>query len=179
MVQKGFTSQIGVFFEGWCISRQYNPTNATPEIIAMFISSQFADGKHPSTLNRRPAAIKFAYSCLEKDSPTEKEIVRATLKGIRRDETAPSIKPKKAAVVMIIKEMVKLYSSNSLRDIRDRAILLLGFAGAFRRSELVAINIEDISINDKGMEIIIHQSKTDQEKQDEIIIILPAKDTVF
>jgi len=166
-------------FENWCELRGYQPTDATPEIIAMFVSSQFADGKHPSTLNRRLAAIKFAYKCIDKLSPTDNEIVRGALKGIRRDEKAPPIKAKKAAVVKIIKEMVQLCESNSLRDIRDRAILLLGFAGAFRRSELVAINIEDISFNEKGMEIKIHKSKTDQEKQGNIKIILSAKDKPF
>ena len=145
----------------------------------MFISSQFTTGKHPSTLNRRLAAIKFAYSCLEIESPTDSEVVRAALKGIKRDEKAPPVKAKKAAVVNIIKNMVQLCDSSSLRGIRDRAILLLGFAGAFRRIELVGINIEDIDFKEKGMEIKIHKSKTDQEKQGNIKIILPAKDKAY
>jgi site-specific recombinase XerD len=162
-------------FEVWCNQRHYQAINATPEVVAMFIGSQFEDGLHPSTLNRRLAAIKFAYSCLNKESPTDNTLVKATLKGIRRDEQAPPVKAKKAAVTYIIKEMIQLCSSNSLRHIRDRAILLLGFAGAFRRSELTAINIEDITFTIKGMDIKIHRSKTDQEKKGDIKIILPAK----
>ena len=115
----------------------------------MFIASQFKDGLHPSTLNRRLAAIQFAYSCLEKESPTKNTIVRATLKGARRDKHAPPTKSKKAALSSIVKDMVMLSPSNSLRDIRDRAILLLSFAGAFRRSELVAINLENIFLTPK------------------------------
>ena len=167
-------------FENWCNLRRYQATEATPEIIAMFIGSQFDDGLHPSTLNRRLAAIKFAYSCLNQESPTDNAAVKATLKGIRRDEKAPPVKAKKAATTNIIIEMVRLCSSNSLRDIRDRAILLLGFAGAFRRSELVTINLEDITYNNnKGMEIKIHRSKTDQEDKGDIKIILPAKDKSY
>lgn len=166
-------------FENWCTQRQYQSLNSTPEIIAMFISSQFDAGLHPSTLNRRLSAIKFAYSCLEKESPTDKSVVRATLKGIRRDKNAPPVKSKKAVVTNIIKEMVQLCPSNSLRDIRDRAILLLGFAGAFRRSELVAINFEDISFNTNGMDIKIHRSKTDQEGKGYFKVILPSTDKMY
>ncbi len=137
-------------FEKWCLKRQYQAIDATPEIISMFIASQFNDGLHPSTLNRRLAAIKFVFSCLEKESPTNKTIVRATLKGARRDRYAPPTKSKKAAIASIIKDMVLLCSTASLRDIRDRAILLLGFAGAFRRSELVAINFDIHSFRVKG-----------------------------
>lgn len=166
-------------FENWCSQRQYQAINATPEIIAMFIAAQYEEGLHPSTLNRRLSAIKFAYSCLEKESPTDKSVVRSTLKGIRRDKNAPPIKSKKAFITNLIKEMVQLCPTNSLRDIRDRAILLLGFAGAFRRSELVAINYEDLSFNSKGMDIKIHRSKTDQEGKGDFKVILPSKDKMY
>ncbi len=166
-------------FEDWCNKRNFQATNATPEIIGMFIASQFEDGRHPSTLNRRLAAIKFAYSCLEKESPTDNAVVRGVLKGIKRDENAPPIKAKMAAKNTHIKEMVQLCPSNSLRDMRDRAILLLLFAGAFRRSELIAINIEDITWNEKGMEIKILRSKTDQESKGDVTVILPAENEIY
>jgi hypothetical protein len=51
-----------------------------------------------------------------------------------------------------------------LADVRDRALLLLGFAGALRRSELVALNVDDISEDDDGLVLLIHKSKTDQER---------------
>ena len=168
-----------LIFENWCLRRQYQATNATPEIVSMFIASQFKDGLHPSTLNRRLAAIQFAYSCLEKESQTKNTIVRATLKGARRDKNAPPTKSKKAALASIVKDMVLLCPSNSLRDIRDRAILLLSFAGAFRRSELVAINFDDISFNSKGMDIKINRSKTDQEGKSDFKVILPSKDKLY
>lgn len=50
-----------------------------------------------------------------------------------------------------------------LKGLRDRAILLLGFAGAFRRSELVALNVEDLEFCDDGIRVTIRKSKTDQE----------------
>lgn len=166
-------------FEDWCNNRGYQAINADPEIISMFIGSQFHEGLHPSTLNRRLAAIKFAYKCFKKPSPTDDMLVKATLKGIRRDEKAPPVKAKKAALSHIVKEMVALCNSNSLKDIRNKAILLIGFAGAFRRSELVAVNFEDISFTDKGMEIKIIRSKTDQEGKGNMKIILPAKKDIM
>lgn len=162
-------------FEDWCNKRNYNATIASPEIISMFLSSQFDEVLHPSTLNRRLAAIRFAYKCLNKPSPTDDMLVKATLKGIRRDEKAQPVRAKKAAVADIVKEIAELCFSNSLKDTRNRAILLLGFAGAFRRSKLVAVNVEHITSTEKGMEIKIHRSKTDQEGKGDIKIILPAK----
>src|SRR5690349_7044181 len=73
-------------FTAWCLPRNIDPKNATPEAIAVFLANQFEAGRHPSTLNRRLAAIRFAYKALNKPSPTEHELVRATLKGIRRDK---------------------------------------------------------------------------------------------
>lgn len=163
-------------FDAWCIERNYHATNATPEIISMFIGSQFYEGLHPSTLNRRLAAIKFAYKCLNKHSPTDDMLVKATLKGIRRDKKAPPVNAKKAATTPILKKMVQLCNTNTLKDIRDRALLLLTFAGAFRRSELVAVNVEDITFTNKGMEIKIHRSKTDQEGEGYTKVIMPAKE---
>jgi site-specific recombinase XerD len=51
-----------------------------------------------------------------------------------------------------------------LAEVRDRALLLLGFAGSLRRSELVALNVDDISEDDDGLVLLIHKSKTDQER---------------
>jgi site-specific recombinase XerD len=83
------------------------------------------------------------------------------LSGIRRTIGAAPVR-KKAATSDIVLGMVG-GKGTSLRELRDRAILLLGFAGAFRRSELVALNLDDIEWTAEGGLVMIRRSKTDQE----------------
>jgi site-specific recombinase XerD len=64
-------------------------------------------------------------------------------------------------------------AETNLKGLRDRAILLLGFAGAFRRSELVALNVEDLEFCDGGLRVSIRKSKTDQEGLGTTIAIVP------
>jgi integrase len=84
-----------------------------------------------------------------------------TLRGIRRVRA----QPQRRVAPLLIKELFAICSDpgDSVRDIRDRALLLVGFAGAFRRSELVAIDAEDVERSTTGMAISIRLSKTDQE----------------
>jgi integrase len=61
---------------------------------------------------------------------------------------------------------------HGLLGIRDRALLLVGFAGAFRRSELVGLNVEDVTFTDDGLKVVIRRSKTDQEGAGQVIGIV-------
>ena len=96
-------------------------------------------------------------------------MVRATLRGIRRTlGTAPNRKA--PATAGLAKAMARSYSV-SLIGLRDRAIVLLGFAGALRRSELVALDVADIETTEKGLLVRISRSKTDQEAEGVIVAI--------
>jgi integrase len=98
------------------------------------------------------------------------------MKGIRRDKNALPSRPKKATLKEVVIKMVDLCPTDTLRGIRNRAILLLGFCGGYRRSELVAINIEDITFQPgKGMDIFHRFSKSDQEGKGNIKPIAQAK----
>jgi site-specific recombinase XerC len=63
-------------------------------------------------------------------------------------------------------------TGNDVKGLRDRAVLLVGFAGAFRRSELVALNVEDLEESEQGFKVIIRHSKTDQEGAGQTIAIM-------
>ncbi len=106
-------------------------------------------------------------------------MVRNILKGIRRDETTKPSQPKKSVSVSLLKNMADLCPASKLRGVRDKAILLLGFAGAFRRSELANLCIEDISFQSKGMDIKIRRSKTDQEGKGKTKAIINAKEKEY
>ena len=163
-------------FETWCTNNKYLAEDATPAIIALFLTSQFQARFHPTTINRRLAAIKFWFMTHNKTSPTNDDRVRAVMKGIRRDKNAPKSRITKATLKELIKKMVDLCPTNTIRGIRDRALLLLSFCGGYRRSELVAIDIEDITFHPgKGMDIYHRFSKSDQEGKGDIKPIAIAK----
>ncbi|XKH34041.1 hypothetical protein ACIU1J_10075 [Azospirillum doebereinerae] len=118
-------------------------------------------GRKVSTLERRLAAISQAHLHAGYTSPSRDAHVRTVLKGIRRTHgTASTVK----APIMVedLRAMVAALP-NHPRGLRDRALLLLGFAGAFRRSELVGIARADIAFDRDGVIVTLHRSKTDQE----------------
>lgn len=163
-------------FQTWCHTNHLIAEQATPPIVALFLTYQHQQNFHPTTINRRVAAIKFWFTSSGMKSPTEDELVKSIMKGIRRDKNAPASRIKKATLKEVLIQMVDLCPSNTLRGLRDRAILLLGFCGAYRRSELISIQIEDITWQSgKGMDIQHRFTKTDQEGKGLIKPIAEAK----
>ncbi len=158
-------------FTTWCLARwSIEPLEASAEIVAAFLAGQASAGVRPSTLTRRVAAIGYAFRLAGLQSPTAHEAVRAVLRGIRR--TAGMSPTQKApATAERIALMLASISTDNLRGKRDRALLALGFAGAFRRSELVALDVTDLAFEPDGMRVVIKRSKTDQEGQGQEIAI--------
>jgi site-specific recombinase XerD len=150
-------------FEGWCRTRGLSPLPASAAALCGFLADEASAGKRASTLGRRLAAIRYFHRAAGYDTPTGDEKVKAVLSGIRRTIGAAPVR-KRAATSDIVLGMVG-GKGQSLRELRDRAILLLGFAGAFRRSELVALNVEDLEETPEGMLVTLRRSKTDQEGQ--------------
>jgi site-specific recombinase XerD len=147
-------------FEGWCLRRGLSPLPASAAAVAAFLADEAAAGKRASTLGRRLAAIRHFHRIQGHDTPTADEKVKAVLSGIRRTIGAAPVR-KRAATADIVIAMAP--TATTLRALRDRAIILLGFAGAFRRSELVALNVDDLEETPEGMLVTIRRSKTDQE----------------
>ena len=127
-----------------------------------FLAAQATAGKRASTLQRRLAAIGYMHKIANVPNPIGDERIKATLSGIRRSISAAPVR-KKAATSDIVLSMTGTLGGESLRQLRDRAILLIGFSSAMRRSELVALNIADLEWTAEGVMIRISRSKTDQE----------------
>jgi len=156
-------------FKAWCDSKGVSSLPASPETVAAFLAAEAGAGVKPSTLSRRVAAIRYAHKLAGVETPTDAEGVKATMRGIRR--TFGGARNKKApAVAAKIRSMVAI-APEGLAGLRDRALLLVGFAGAFRRSELVALDVADIAETETGMLVTIRGSKTDQERQGVTIAI--------
>ena len=148
-------------FEAWCTEHRRRPLPATPDTVALYLTQMAEQGRKPSTITRRVSAISQAHQIAEYKSPTRSAKVRAVLRGIRRTMgTMP------AAKTPVLIEDVRAMMANlpdRLLGVRDRALLLVGFAGAFRRSELVSLNVRDLKFNNDGLTVTLRRSKTDQE----------------
>jgi integrase len=118
-----------------------------------------------STATCQPNSDRSGYP-----APTDDECVKATMRGIRR---ILGIAPRKKAPATADRILaMALATSDDLKGLRDRALLLIGFAGAFRRSELVALDVDDIEETELGFKVTIRHSKTDQEGAGQAIAIV-------
>lgn len=166
--RRAYVSDARIFTR-WCDERGVAALPATPETVATFLAAQASAGVKYATISRRAAALNFAHAMAGLDSPTKARIVTAALKGIRRSigvaqaRKAPATADKVAAMASCC--------TDTLHGKRDRALLLLGFAGAFRRSELVALTVADIAEEAAGLRVTIRKSKTDQDGEGHTIAI--------
>lgn len=146
-------------FCGWCESHGIVSLPAAPETVASYIA-ECAGRLKVGSIHRRLNAISEAHKATGMESPTHHPIVANTMKGIRRTKgTAPA--QKTAALTDDIRSMVEA-THRGLIGIRDRALILLGFAGAFRRSELVRLDVEDCAFGKDGLTVTLRRSKIDQ-----------------
>jgi site-specific recombinase XerD len=146
-------------FCSWAEAHRLCAMPASSETVAAFIA-ECAGRLKVGSVQRRLNAIAEAHKAVGLDSPTHAAIVANTMKGIRRTKgTVPA--QKTATLIDDIRAMVDATDSG-LIGLRDRALVLLGFAGAFRRSELVGLNVEDCGFGKDGLTVTLRRSKTDQ-----------------
>lgn len=150
-------------FTAWCAEQGLQALPATLETVALYVTVRAATLK-VSTLDRRLGAISQAHKAAEHPPiSTRLEPLHSVWQGIKRTKGAVQ-KGKAPATTDDIRVMVDRLA-DSLLGIRDRALLLIGFAGAFRRSELVALDVDHIQVTKEGLVITLERSKTDQEGQ--------------
>jgi integrase len=146
-------------FSEWCQSHGLCALPADPATVAAYLAESAARLK-VSTIERRLNAIAQAHAASSLESPTHDALVRNTMKGIRRTKgTAPA--QKSPVLIDDIRALVDVVDAGII-GARDRALLLVGFAGAFRRSELVGLDVEDCTFGRDGLRIQLRRGKTDQ-----------------
>jgi integrase len=150
-------------FVGWCEAQGLRPLPAAPRTLAAFLAARAKEGRRVSTLELSLAAISQAHQVAGLPSPRSAAEVREVLRGIRRT-LGVSPHQKDPILVEHLRRMVATLP-DTLQGTRDRAMLLVGFAGAFRRSELVGLDVEDVAFTVEGLEVTLRRSKTDQEGQ--------------
>lgn len=139
---------------------------AAPEGVADYLVAHAATHTM-ATLGRWLVSIGYAHTLQALPNPCKSELVKTTFQGIRRRHGRPQRQVAPALRDDLLKLVgdVGVAAGAPLRDIRDRALLLIGFAGAFRRSELVALTHADLAFSEAGVKITIRRAKTDQEGQ--------------
>ena len=148
-------------FESWCATRPCPCLPAGPETVADYVADLATTGTAAATITRRLSSISQAHKMAGLESPTQSQLVRMTVAGIRRTlGTAPH----QARPILIV-DLVAMVAAlpDDLRGLRDRALLLIGFAGGMRRSEIVGLDVGDVVEELEGLRITIRRSKTDQE----------------
>jgi integrase len=140
--------------------------------VAMFLQAQHDAGLAVSTLQQRLAGIKAIHQAQQLPSPTDASVVREAMKGIRRLNRARVPDAKEAATDSVIREMLAHIDTSTLLGKRDRALLLYGYGGALRRSELMGIDVEHIKTTEQGHLLTIPFAKSDQEGAGQTVAIL-------
>jgi site-specific recombinase XerD len=147
-------------FCGWCEARGLGPLPASAETVATYIA-ECAGRLKVGSIQRRLNAIAEAHKAVGMESPTHHSTVTNTMKGIRRTLGRAPVQ-KAATLTDDIRAMVNATDAGII-GARDRALVLLGFAGAFRRSERVGLVAEDCAFGKDGLTVTLRRSKVDQE----------------
>ena len=147
-------------FSSFCSKNGLSSMPTQPKIVALYITHLSKFSKF-STLKRRIASISVIHKLKGHYLDTKHPIIMENLHGIKRTLGSRQ-KAKKPLLINSLKKIIKAIDQEKKERDRDRALILIGFAGGFRRSELVSILKEDVELVDEGVKILIKKSKTDQ-----------------
>ena len=149
-------------FEKFCNEFNFKSIPANPKTISLYITHMSRNSKF-STIKRRLASIKVFHNLSGNYIDMKNPIINQNLISIKR-KIGTFQKAKKPVTVNELKLIVsRIHKEKNKKDmLRNKALILVGFSGAFRRSELVSILIEDVDFVNEGVKIFIKKSKTDQ-----------------
>lgn len=159
----------------WCAGRGERPLPADPLVVAAYLTGLAEAGSPPSTVTRRLTGIARAHRDAGLTSPSENEGVRRVMRGIRRTAAAEGIRPARAraADTATVRALVEDLDS-TLAGLRDRALILVGFALGLRASDLIWLNVADLTpAAGGGLDVLIRHSKTDQQGAGETLALAP------
>jgi len=173
-------------FNAWCAARGYRPLPATPEVTSAYlaeiadIGTSFSAGRPlaKASIERRLAAIVFVHRAAGLEPPTTQAgaaTLTTMMRGIRNAKRANKPGSKRPADADVLRDIIRGITGDTMLDLRDRALLTMGMMGAFRRSELVGIRIEDVTPHPRGLSVTIPYSKTDQDGKGHSVAILEGR----
>jgi len=151
-------------FGSFCIKHSFKALPTEPKIVALYLTYLSGKDAKMSTLRRRLVSISMMHRLKGHYLDTKHPVIIENLMGIKR--TKGSIqKGKKPILINQLKAIVDVINkekTEEIKKIRDKSIILVGFSGGFRRTELISINYEDLEFVPEGVKITLRRSKTDQ-----------------
>lgn len=152
-------------FVTWCEERGRDTLPASAQTLADYVSHLCDQDKAPSTIEQAIATIRVAHREAGHDGQPDTRAALRVLKTHKRDRAEAGKRKRKAPPVTlnVLRAMVDAADPGTFAGRRDRVMLILGFAMMARRSELAALQIEDVNFTDDGLTVLIRKSKTDQD----------------
>jgi site-specific recombinase XerD len=166
--RRAYASQWRLF-DQWCRARGLSPLPAEPAALALFVTERADTGSSVSTINQGVAAVAQRHARAKLASPTESPEVRLVMQGIRK--RLGTAKKRAAPVVPDALRRMSQAVLDSPIGLRDRALMLVGFAGALRRHELVDLDARDVEFTEDGLLVTLRRSKTDQEGAGAVVAV--------
>ena len=150
-------------FEAFCVKHGFKSLPSEPKIVSLYITHLSKNSKI-STLRRRLVSISMVHKLKGHYLDTKHPIIVENLMGIRRTKGSIQI-GKKPILINHLKSIINAIDNQKIEEVkklRDKSIILIGFGGGFRRTELISIDHEDLEFVPEGLKITIKRSKTDQ-----------------
>jgi len=150
-------------FRAFCFKHGLSSLPTEPKIVSLYLTNLSKNFKI-STLRRRLVSISMVHKLKGHYLDTKHPIIVENLMGIRRVKGSIQ-KGKKPILINHLKSIINIINEQKIEEnkkLRDKSIILIGFGGGFRRSELVSIDYEDLEFVPEGLKITIKRSKTDQ-----------------
>lgn len=154
-------------FTAWCARLGLDPLPALPEVVALYVADHQAVHK-VATIRRRLASISVRHQREGHETPTTDVVVHETIAGLTNEQArdlAAAVTRKAPARTVELRKMIATLDLDRLAGSRDRAILLVGYAGAFRRSEVVRFDVHHVQQRGDGLAVRLPWSKTNQQGQ--------------
>jgi site-specific recombinase XerD len=151
-------------FSLFCIRSGFNKLPSEPKIVSLYLTHLSTKDAKISTIKRRLVSIGVVHKMKGHYLDTKHPIIIENLMGIKRRKGIKQ-KGKKPILINDLKLIVDVINKQQIKDIkklRDKTIILIGFAGGFRRNEIVSLDVEDLDFVFEGLKIIVKKSKTDQ-----------------
>jgi integrase len=166
-------------FRRWAFKHGIDPERPTrPDFMAAWLAQSAKEGLAPASIDIMRAALDRAHTEEGFDPPGKDPLVRRVVAGIRR---VKGVAPKAQKNPLLAQDVVNMIRAMPLKDplrVRDKALLLLGFAGGFRRSELARLTVADIVFSERGAVVTLRKSKTDQEGRGRTVAIRRSKGAI-
>lgn len=145
-------------FESWCNERSYTPLPTTVNVVATYAAWMADEGFAANTIGKRVIVVGLAHQAVKHWNPCGDPAVKKVLSGIKNSLGGPV--KKQALLNVHLRQMIETLDRGTVEGRRDFALVVLGFAGAFRRSELVSIQLNEINTQNDGLVITVPENRS-------------------